>query len=185
MLGVLPAPQRRALAAALLLEEQPGPPPELSAIAFALLRGLESLARNAPVLIGIDDAHWLDEPSAMVLTFAVHRIEAAPVRVLVAQRVNDAGPGSLAFERAVEPGRYAAITLDGLPLGSIQRIVRGELGLMLARPLLRKVHATAGGNPFFALELTRALPRHPEWAAPAQPPAGARGAHGFRPGAAG
>jgi DNA-binding CsgD family transcriptional regulator len=169
VLGVLPAPQRRALAAALLLEEQAGPPPELSGIAFALLRGLEALARKDPVLIGIDDAQWLDEPSATVLKFAIHRIEAAPVRVLVAQRAHDAGPGSLSFERVVEPGRYAAITLDGLAPGSIQRIVRDELGLMLARPLLRKVHATAGGNPFFALELTRALPRHPEWAEPGGP----------------
>src|SRR5258708_5685661 len=64
VLDVLPDPQRRALTAALLIDEPTGPPPQLTAIAFALLRRLEVLAGEAPVLIGIDDAQWLAEPSA-------------------------------------------------------------------------------------------------------------------------
>ncbi|HET7014727.1 MAG TPA: AAA family ATPase [Streptosporangiaceae bacterium] len=169
VLDVLPGPQRRALTAALLIDEPTGPPPELSAIAFALLRGLEVLASEAPVLIGIDDAQWLDEPSATVLGFAVHRIGGVPVRLLVARRATDRGTGSSGFDKVVEPERYAEMTLSGLPPGSIQRVVRDELGIALARPLLMKIHSASGGNPFFALEVARALSRHPEWAEPGEP----------------
>lgn len=169
VLDALPGPQRRALATALLIDDPVGPPPESGAIAFALLRALEVLARRAPVLVGIDDVHWLDEPSATVLRFAMHRTGRAVVRLLVAQRVHGKEADPLGLERVVEPDRYTLLTLGGLSLGSIQHIITAELGVVISRPLLVKVHATSGGNPLFALELARALRRHPGRVAPGRP----------------
>jgi hypothetical protein len=82
----LPAPQKRALDAALLRAEIEGAPPDQRAVSVASLGVLRALAASGPVIIAIDDLQWLDVPSARVLAFAVRRLEDAPVRILVALR---------------------------------------------------------------------------------------------------
>ena len=160
VLDALPDPQRRALDAALLRSDPVGLPPEPGAIAFALLRGLDALACRAPVLIGIDDVQWLDEPSAVALRFALHRLDSAVVRLLAAQRIEGAREAAVGFQRVFEPGRFESIPLGPLSLGSIQHLLKEELAVEYPRPLLLKVHASSGGNAFFALELARAVERH-------------------------
>ncbi len=156
----LPEPQRRALDAALLRADPAGLPLESGAIAFALLGGLEALARRASVVVGIDDVQWLDEPSAVALRFALHRVGSADVRVLVAERTHRAAAAGARLERVFELERLESIALGGMSVGSIQHILKAQLGVALPRPLLLKVYAGSGGNPFFALELARALQRH-------------------------
>ena len=92
-LGRLPLPQRRALSAALLLEEVGGSAPEERAIAFAVFRLLGEPA-GGPLLVAVDDVQWLDAASASVLTFALRRLAAAPAAILVARRssVEEASP---------------------------------------------------------------------------------------------
>src|SRR5690349_6344407 len=59
----LPAPQRRALEVALLLEESASPPPDGRSIGVAVLGLLRIAAAQAPVVIAIDDVQWLDRPT--------------------------------------------------------------------------------------------------------------------------
>ena len=70
--------------------------------------------------------------------------------------------------RRTSPARLAPITVDvgPLSLGAIHRIVSSHLGVTLTRPTLRRLHETSGGNPFFALELGRALVRRGATAPP-------------------
>ena len=44
-----------------------------------------------------------------------------------------------------------------LSAGALQSILRPRLGRVFARPTLLRLHEASGGNPFFALELARAL----------------------------
>jgi predicted ATPase len=60
----LPAPQKRALDAALLRAEFEGAPPDQRAVSVASLGVLRALATSGPVVIAIDDVQWLDAPSA-------------------------------------------------------------------------------------------------------------------------
>jgi AAA ATPase domain len=60
----LPAPQRRALDAALLRAEVEGAPPDQRAVSLASLGVLRALAAAGPLIIAIDDVQWLDAPSA-------------------------------------------------------------------------------------------------------------------------
>ena len=81
----LPAPQRRALAVALLREE-PEVPLDQGAVATAFLTLLRELSRMGRVLLVVDDAQWLDRPTAAALSFAIRRLRDEPVGILLALR---------------------------------------------------------------------------------------------------
>src|SRR3954463_6733566 len=83
-LGTLPEPQRHALLAAFGMADRDGP--DLFLIALATLNMLSEVAAQAPVLIVLEDAHWLDRSTTEVLTFVARRLEAEPVLILAAVR---------------------------------------------------------------------------------------------------
>jgi DNA-binding CsgD family transcriptional regulator len=165
----LPRPQRRALEVALLLEEAPGRPPDQRAIALAFLGVLRLLARSGPVLIAIDDAQWLDKPTAAVLEFAVRRFESEPIALLAAVRREEGRAVLLELERVVPETRLRRLPVGPLSLGALQRLLRLRLGAGVARPTLLRLHEASGGNPFYGLELARALERQGEDAEPSTP----------------
>jgi DNA-binding CsgD family transcriptional regulator len=140
--GLFP-PQRQALDV-LLSRSAPGPgviaPQVVGRATLAALRAL------APVLIVVDDAHWLDRPSARALAFALRRSEDLAVGVLATRR----GTGELWLDDAAPPVR-----LDRLSLGAL---ADDDLALIVERPRLSRrsqawVVRTAAGNPMYALEL--------------------------------
>jgi hypothetical protein len=164
----LPAPQQRALDAALLRAELEGAPPDQRAVSVASLGVLRALAASGPVLVAIDDVQWLDVPSARALAFVVRRLEDAPVRILVTLRVGSGGdPLGL--------GRTGpAPVLHRLPIGRLSeeamtRLLRARTEGRLTHPILLRVHRMSEGNPLFALEIARALTEHGVRPAPGEP----------------
>ncbi len=154
----LPAPQRRALGAALLIEDAPPAPPEPRVIAAAFRNAVLALAAAAPVVVVIDDVQWLDAPTGLAIGFALRRLEAERVGLLCAQRTEQPGAGvPLDLDRA----RFGTevLPLGGLSLGALHRLLSTRLGIPLSHPALRRVHAESAGNPFVALEIGRALAR--------------------------
>lgn len=87
VLPELPAPQRRALAVALLLEEPRPKSPEPDALSASLVGALRLLARPQPLLVAVDDVQWLDPSSHAVLAFALRRLDEDRVGVLATVRV--------------------------------------------------------------------------------------------------
>jgi predicted ATPase len=75
MFDALPEPQRQALQVALLRSSGEGFPDRV-AVARGTLAALRAAASEAPTLVAIDDAQWLDPPSVDVLRFVVHRLTA-------------------------------------------------------------------------------------------------------------
>ena len=171
-LAGLPPPQRRPLEVALLLAE-PGPAaPEPRAIGVGVLGLLRRLSEEAPLLVAIDDAQWVDPASAAALDFAVRRLRDEPVRVVVAVR-----PGGGGLDLHLPPERLQRVELGPLSLGALQRLVRSRLGAPLTRSTLERVHGAAAGNPFYALEIARSLRRagvQPEHGQPLPVPADVR-----------
>jgi DNA-binding CsgD family transcriptional regulator len=148
VIPALPAPQRTALLGALRRIEADVDRLALSSGALGVLR---ALAERGPVILAIDDAQWLDAPSANALAFALRRLTDEPVVVVASRRHGEALPPAL-------QAALTAIGVDRLPvlplsLGAIGRIIRSRLGLSLHRPALIRIHEASRGNPFFALEL--------------------------------
>jgi hypothetical protein len=87
VLGTLPALQAQALDVA-LLRAHANRPPGRRLVGTALLSVLRKLTSDGPVLVAIDDAQWLDPPSASALEFALRRLDDRPVRLVVSRRAD-------------------------------------------------------------------------------------------------
>jgi ATP/maltotriose-dependent transcriptional regulator MalT len=153
----LPEPQRIALDVALMRASPPGAPPSARAVATAVLSTLRLLTDETPVVLAIDDLQWLDRASAEALAFALRRIGDRRVGVVATVRLVDgraADPLALdaAFAGAVERRR-----LGPLGLAELHHVVQARLDHVFPRPVLRRIADASGGNPFFAVELGRAL----------------------------
>jgi DNA-binding NarL/FixJ family response regulator len=164
----VPAPQRRALDAALLRAEVEGAPPDQRAVSVASLGVLRALAASAPVIVAIDDIQWLDAPSARVLAFAVRRLEDAPIRILVALRLGSGGD-PLGLGQAGPALRLHRVPTSPLREEAMTRLLRDRTRGDLPRPVLLRLHRISEGNPFFALEIARALTGQGVRPAPGEP----------------
>lgn len=152
-LAGVPPPQLRALEVA-LLRVDPGPdPPDALAVSAGFARSLRVLARQAPLLVAVDDVPWLDRSSLEVLSFAARRLSGSGVRFLLARRPGE--PTSL--EQAFGSSRLDVLRLGPLSLGATRAMLTERLGLSLPRRVLRRLFESTGGNPLFALELGRML----------------------------
>jgi AAA ATPase domain len=167
-LPTLPPPQQRALRVALLVDEPAGPPPDVRAIAAGLLGVLRHACRSTPVLIAIDDVQWLDESSRPVLEFAVRRLRTERVGLLLARRDNEVEP-PLGLGRAMAPASVKHVSLGPMSMGALHRMIQARLGVAFSRPVLRRVYASSAGNPFYALEIARALQRRAPVVDPGEP----------------
>jgi DNA-binding CsgD family transcriptional regulator len=155
----LPAPQRHALEVALLLEPGGEHPPEHRAVAAGFLGALRALAVADRVLVAIDDVQWLDTPSAAALAFALRRLDGAAVDFLLTERLEAGAPRALGLDRPPSELKVERVRIEPLSLAALQRLLQIHLGAIFPRPMLRRIHGTSGGNPFFALQLGHALER--------------------------
>ena len=119
---------------------------------------LELVAEHAsPVVLALDDVQWLDVASAELLHYVARMSRHRPLLVALTARA-----GELVDNETVNR------TLHGLrEMGVLEEIPLSPLGLEETAELVRslapgvdtdRVYAESGGNPLFALEVTRSLP---------------------------
>ena len=158
----LPDPQREALEVALLLRPAGNAPPTPRAVGLAVLSVLRACVSEGPVLVTIDDVHWLDEASLDAQAFAVRRISDGPLSLLVAAR-SEASADPLTLGAPAPSCRWndlltalpAAEVLDLAPLDmwQIQNLLAPGVTAARARVVARQ----SRGNPFWALEIAASL----------------------------
>jgi DNA-binding CsgD family transcriptional regulator len=143
----LPAPRRRALEAAFGLADDLEPDP--FKVALAAYQLVCDAADAAPLIVVVDDTHWLDRSSLAVLTFIARRLESEPVALLAAIRDGYATP--------LEDARLPVLDLKPLDAtDAIELLERRAPDLPLHQR--DQVLEEAAGNPLALVELARALP---------------------------
>ncbi len=152
----LPAPQRRALGRALLVDEEDGAEPAPQAVAAATAGIIQAAGGAQPLVVVLDDMQWVDAGSAQALRYALRRRHTGRFAVVMARRAGyeDAVVGGISASSGVE-----VMEVSPLSLGAIKVILAERLGVRLPLPQLIRLHEVSGGNPFFALELARGLIR--------------------------
>jgi DNA-binding CsgD family transcriptional regulator len=155
-LAALPPPQRVAIDRALLRAEAGPKPSPPHAIGAGVVAVISALTKHGPVLVAIDDIQWLDAPTIRSLGFALRRLEGHPVTVLATERTGDQPGWSESFDRLASE-RVRRLRLGPLSLGALYEVLSPRLGRALTRPLLGSIESVSRGNPFYALELARAM----------------------------
>ena len=159
-LATLASPRRHAFESALLMRDAPVEAVDDRALGVAILTLLPVLAARAPVLLAIDDDHWVDPSSAATLSFALRRLQGQPVSVLLCRRAVEVPP--VALENAFPPASVERLTVGPLSVGALHAVLRERLDAALPRSTQLRLHGLSGGNPFYALEVARdQLPEGP------------------------
>jgi DNA-binding CsgD family transcriptional regulator len=144
--NTLPDPQAAALRSAFALSTEAVE--DRFRISVAALNLLANVAEDTPILCLIDDAQWVDEPSASVLLFTARRLEAEGIVMLFAVR-DESG-------REFDATGLQSLTISGLdPAAARELLERDRADLA---PLVRErlVEQTAG-NPLALIELPATL----------------------------
>jgi DNA-binding CsgD family transcriptional regulator len=143
-LGSLPPGQAEVLSAAAGW----GPahaPGDRFLVGAATLGLLSAAASEAPLLVAIDDLHWIDADSAAALTFAARRLGHDRAAVICTQRL----------------GVPLPVPTDGLTMlhvsGLTQGAARDLLGPGFSPAVVDRLVAQTGGNPLALLECRRSL----------------------------
>jgi DNA-binding CsgD family transcriptional regulator len=138
----LPARQRDSLAAAFGLIEGRAEDPFL--VGLAVLGLLSESAEKQPLLCAIDDAQWLDEPSAEALAFVARRVDREPVAFVFA--IHDTA-ASTPFAGIDE------LHVPGLPPEACRQLLASAITGPLDGVVRDRVIADLGGNPLALLEV--------------------------------
>jgi DNA-binding NarL/FixJ family response regulator len=158
----IPGPAREALEIALLLRPTGEEPPTARAVGLAVLAALRACAAAGPVLVAVDDVHWLDEASLDALVFALRRVTTGPLSLLLTARSE--APADPRTAGAPPPPRRWRELLAALP--AAQEISLAPLDLWQIQNLLppavtaaqaRWVARQSRGNPFWAMEIAAGL----------------------------
>lgn len=132
----IPGPQAAALAGALALG--PARPGDRFAIGAATLSLLSASAEEGPLLLLVDDAHWLDGSSAEALRFAARRLVADPIALVLAAREGETSllDGTdlrvLRVAGLARPDAAALLGARDLPGDVAERLIRATGGNPLA-----------------------------------------------------
>lgn len=135
-----------ALAAPLRAALHLGPPQPIEplAIGAALLQVVTRLAEAAPVLLVVDDLHWLDEASCAAVLFCLRRIDADRVAALLALHPHS----------PIDVGDLPTITLGGLDDAEAAELLEV---FRLEPSARRELNRICAGNPLALLEYGRQL----------------------------
>ncbi len=147
------------------LPQLPAPPAlEPDQARFRLFDGVTSFLKNAgsaqPLVLILDDIHWADKPSLLLLQFLARELRGARLLVLGAYRdveVQRQHPlsqtlGELAREQLAE-----RVLLRGLSANDVARFIEITAGFKPPAGLVDAVYRETEGNPFFVNEIVRLL----------------------------
>jgi DNA-binding CsgD family transcriptional regulator/tetratricopeptide (TPR) repeat protein len=140
----LPAPQRHALE--IVFGMRAGEAPDRLLVGLAVLGLLSEVAEERPLLCVVDDAHWVDQSSALTLAFVARRLLAEPVGLVFAAR-----------EPGEELRHVTEMWVRGLPEGDARALLKSAVRFRLDERVGDQIIAETRGNPLALLELPRGL----------------------------
>lgn len=115
----------------------------------AMARLIGGLSKRSPVIMVIEDLHWIDDPSREMLELAATRLH-GPLMLIVSHR-----PEYVPFWRT--EAAFTQLRLRTLTEDDTTTVIREIAGGPLPLDLERLIRVKAEGNPFFTEEIARAL----------------------------
>ncbi|MDQ3660425.1 MAG: LuxR C-terminal-related transcriptional regulator [Actinomycetota bacterium] len=147
LIPFLPGPQSDALSGALQLgPPRPGDP---FAIYAATLGMFALAAEKKPVLVGVDDAHWLDTPSQQALLFVARRLRSEGVAMVLTMRPWQESP--------LNNGDVSELPVTGLDGPSSTQLLARHTRHEISPTVAESLFLATRGNPLALIECSTSL----------------------------
>ncbi|MFC4532942.1 helix-turn-helix transcriptional regulator [Sphaerisporangium dianthi] len=143
LLDRLPTSQATAMRAALALG--PAVSPDRFAICVAMLNLFSVMAEEGPLLVTIDDLHWLDDSSAEAIVFAARRLVSEGIALLAATRESNGG--------MLGTARLPVMSLAPFDERAAAQLITGLTRIAPDPRLVERLVASTGGNPMAIREV--------------------------------
>ncbi|HVM96268.1 MAG TPA: AAA family ATPase, partial [Candidatus Acidoferrales bacterium] len=131
---------------------------------FHLFEGVTRFLREAatlrPLMLVLDDLHWADKPSLLLLEFLARELGTARLLVVATYRDTDVRPGQPLADSLGALARIDAcqrLPLGGLSETDVASFIEQASGEQPQPSLVHTVHQGTEGNPFFLSEVVRLL----------------------------
>jgi DNA-binding SARP family transcriptional activator/tetratricopeptide (TPR) repeat protein len=174
-LAVQVTPRRAQLAAIVPELEDPRSPYGPTGLGaeqerFRLFEAVSSLLADAahlrPLVLFLDDLHWADQSSLLLLRHLARSAKGAPLMVLGTYRPVEVGEEHPLTETLAELRRSRALqplSLSGLAEAEVAELIGGRTGQQAPREFVHRVAERSEGNPFFIEELLHDLGAESDW----------------------
>jgi len=139
------------------------PESERARLFEAVTMWLRTTAASVPLMLVLDDLHWADKPTLLLLRHLVHETPQDSFFVVGTYRSTDldrAHPLATTLADLRRDGSVTRLALDGLTADGVAELLERSAGHDLddaGVELANAVFAETGGNPFFVGEIVRHL----------------------------
>jgi class 3 adenylate cyclase/tRNA A-37 threonylcarbamoyl transferase component Bud32 len=131
---------------------------------FRLFDSIATFLRNAsrrdPLVIVLDDLHWADTPSLLLLEFLARSLAGSRIMVLGTYRdveLSRRHPLSGVLAELARESLADRVALRGLTKADVARFMEATARIRPPERLVRVVHEETEGNPFFVSEIVTLL----------------------------
>lgn len=156
VLDGLPDVQMAAIDRVLLRDTRDSSAVDMHLVAAVLVSVIQKLCRQAPVMIGIDDLQWLDQSSRAVIAYVARRLSRRTA-LLVTERPEMGRANAMSWLELAQPDGISRIRVGPMSMAELHELLSTRLGRSFSRPTMRRIVEISAGNPFYALELARAI----------------------------
>ena len=142
------------------------PPPQLEPeqARFRLFDSIAAFLKTAsqrqPLVLVLDDLHWADQPSLMLLQFVARELGGARLLLIGTYRdveLSRQHPLAEALGELTRERLFQRVLLRGLSQEDVGRFIEMTSGNSAPQGLVEAVHSQTEGNPLFVTEVVRLL----------------------------
>jgi DNA-binding CsgD family transcriptional regulator/tetratricopeptide (TPR) repeat protein len=140
------------------LEKSPVLDPEQARfrLFFSIATFLKNASQNKPLVLVLDDLHWADRSSLLLLEFFVLAIGASPILVVGTYRdieVTGRHPLVETLGALVREDRITRVFLGGLDRQEVGELLEARTGIAIGSDAVDALHHRTDGNPLFVGEI--------------------------------
>lgn len=121
---------------------------------------LSRAARGAPLVLHLDDLHWADKPSLLLMLHLARRLRNDRVFLLGTYRdveLERTHPLAETLAKLRTGGLYERVLLRGLSLDGVRELLRARSGHEVPERIVERLLEETEGNPFFVEEVIKHL----------------------------
>jgi DNA-binding SARP family transcriptional activator/DNA-binding CsgD family transcriptional regulator len=128
---------------------------------FAALHALfwlaVNLAADGPLLLAIDDLHWVDSPSLRFIAYLTRRLEGLPIAIATTLRTGEPPTDPALIAEVIQDPATAPVRPRPLTEAAVAEMVRERLGENADETFCGACHRATVGNPLLLRQLLSAL----------------------------